>query len=118
MDLVPTIPISSTLVPRRSGKVVKQLYQFMYLGESFKAILKEHDIDPTYYDEAMSNMDAHLWQKAMVYKRKRVVDGNVETFKARLTFAPVAMLKSNGILLSIVAHLDYEKWKMDVKTHS
>ena len=65
MDLVPTIPISSTLVPRHSGKVVKQLYQFMYLGESFKAILKEHDIDPTYYDEATSNMDADLWQKAM-----------------------------------------------------
>ena len=65
MDLVPTIPISSTLVPRKNGKVVKQLDQFMYLGESFKAILKEHDFDPTYYDEAMSNMDAHLWQKAM-----------------------------------------------------
>ena len=66
-----------------------------------------------------------------VYKRKRVVDGNVETFKARLvakgysqkpsfdydeTFVLVAMLKSNRILLSIVAHLDYEIWKMDVKT--
>ena len=68
MDLVPTIPISSTLVPRKNGKVVKQLDQFMYLGESFKAILKEHDFDPTYYDEAMSNMDAHLWQKAMEAK--------------------------------------------------
>ena len=66
-----------------------------------------------------------------VYKRKRGLDGRVETFKARLvskgytqkegidyeeTFLPVAMLKSIRILLSIVAHLDYKIWKMDVKT--
>ncbi|KAH9699146.1 hypothetical protein KPL71_024234 [Citrus sinensis] len=65
-----------------------------------------------------------------IYKRKRGVDGRVETFKARLvvegftqkeginyeeTFSPVAMLKSIRILLSIVAVLDYEIWQMDVK---
>ena len=58
------------------------------------------------------------------------IDGKVETFKARLmakgytqkegidydeTFSPVAMLKSIRILLSIVAHFDYEIWQMDVK---
>ena len=58
-----------------------------------------------------------------VYKRKRGVDGKVETYKVRLvakgysqklgfdyeeTFAPVAMLKSIKILLSIAVHLDYE----------
>ena len=32
------------------------------------------------------------------------------------TFSPVAMLKSIRILLSIAACLDYEIWKMDVKT--
>lgn len=32
------------------------------------------------------------------------------------TFSPVAMLKSIRILLSIAAALDYEIWKMDVKT--
>ena len=57
--------------------------------------------------------------------------GKVETFKARLvvkgysqklgfdydeTFSSIAMLKSIRILLSIAAHLDYEIWKMDVKT--
>ena len=65
MDPVPTIPISSTLMARRSGRVVKQLDQFMYLGESFKAILKEHEIDPTDYDEVMRDMDAHFVKNAM-----------------------------------------------------
>ena len=65
-----------------------------------------------------------------VYKRKRGIDGKVENFKARLvvkrytqkegidyeeTFSPVAMLKSIRILLSIIAHYDYEIWQMDVK---
>ncbi|WRX16500.1 Reverse transcriptase [Theobroma cacao] len=55
----------------------------------------------------------------------------METFKARLvakgftqrerinyeeTFSPVAMLKSIKNLLSIVAHLDYMIWQMDVHT--
>ena len=31
------------------------------------------------------------------------------------TFSPVAMLKFKRILLAIVAHYDYEIWKMDVK---
>ena len=66
-----------------------------------------------------------------VYKRKRGIDGNVETFKARLvvkgythkkgidygeTFSLIAMLKSIKILLSTTAHYDYEIWQMDVKT--
>ena len=66
-----------------------------------------------------------------IYKKKRGVDGKVETFKARLvakgytqkeevdyeeTFSPGAMLKSIRILLSIAAALDYEICKMDVKT--
>ena len=107
----------------------------------------------------MKDIDAHHWVKAMkfkldsmysnqvwdlvkvpngikpvgckwVYKRKRGIDGNVETLKARLvakgytqkegidyeeTFLPVAMLKSNRILLSIATHYDYEIWQMDVK---
>ena len=68
-----------------------------------------------------------------VYKRKRGIDGKVETFKARLvakgysqkegidyeeTFSPVAMLKSIKILLSIAAHYDYEIRQMDVKIAS
>ena len=58
-----------------------------------------------------------------VYKRKKEVNGNVKTYKARLVvkgysqklgfdyeeiFSPVAMIKSIRILLSIATHLNYE----------
>ena len=66
-----------------------------------------------------------------IFKKKTNMEGNVITYKARLmakgyrqrqgidydeTFSLVAMLKSIRILLAIVAHYDYEIWKMDVKT--
>ena len=60
MDLVPTIPISSTLMPYHSGRVVKQLDRYMYLGKSFEAMLKEHEINPIDYDKIMSNVEAYL----------------------------------------------------------
>ena len=60
MDLVSTIPISSTLMPCCSRRVVKQPNRFMYLGKSFEAILKEHEIDFIDYDKSMSDADAHL----------------------------------------------------------
>ena len=116
--------------------------------------------DPLTYCDAVDDSDKEKWQDAMnqemesmysnfvwelidppkdvrligcrwIFKRKRSIDGKVESFKARLvekgytqkegvddeeTFSPVAMIKSIRILLSIVACLDYEIWKMDVKT--
>ena len=70
MDPEPTIPISRTPMPCCNGRVVKQSNQFMYLGKSFEAIIKEHEIDPIYYNKAMSDVDAHLWQKAMEVELK------------------------------------------------
>ena len=35
----------------------------MYLRESFEAIAVKHEIDLINYDEAMSDMDEHLWKK-------------------------------------------------------
>ena len=144
----PTILLSSnTLVPHCGKRVVIQPDTFMYLGESFEAILYEHEIDPTYYNEVMSSDDVMLWKGAMmaelesmysnvvqdlvkalegikpigckqVYKRKIGVNGKVKTYKARLvvkpgfdyeeTFLSISMLKPIRILLSIMAHLDYE----------
>ena len=65
-----------------------------------------------------------------IYKRKRGIDGKVETFKARLVAkgytqkegfdyketSPVAMIKSIRIILAIVNHMDYKIWQIDVKT--
>ena len=145
---------------RRSGRIIREPERYMFNGEVCEAESIEHVDDPATYKEAMEDVDSSLWQKAMntemesmdsngvwklvdlpqgikpigckwVYKRKRGVDGKVETFKARLvakgytqkegidyeeTFSPVAMLKSIRILLSIAAALDYEIWQMDVKT--
>ena len=70
MDLVPTILVSSTPMPCHSGKVVKQPNQFMYLEKSFKAIINKHEIDLIDHDKAMSDVDAHLWQKAMEVELK------------------------------------------------
>ena len=47
-------------MPYHNGRVVIQLNRFIYLGKSFKAILKDHEIDPTDYDKAMRDVDAHL----------------------------------------------------------
>ena len=37
----------------------------MYLEESSEVIREEYEIDHIDYDEAISDVDAHLWQKAM-----------------------------------------------------
>lgn len=68
----------------------------------------------------------HTW----FYKRKRLLDGKVETFKTRLvpkcythkkgidfeeTFSLVAMIKFIHIFLSIIVDFDYKIWQIDVK---
>ncbi|KAH9769114.1 hypothetical protein KPL71_011873 [Citrus sinensis] len=150
----------SLLEPCRSGRVTRLPARYIFLGETYMAISDEHVQNPTNYNEALIDRDVKFWKKAMnqemesmysnkiwelveapngvkpigckwIYKRKRGVDGRVETFKARLvtewftqkegidyeeTFSPIAMLKSIRILLSIAAVLDYEIWQMDVKT--
>src|SRR5215813_721669 len=147
------------LPPRRSGWVVRQPDRYLGVGEAHVVSSSEVD-DPLTYRSAMDDPDKDEWLKAMnlemesmysnsvwehvdqpvgvkpigckwIYKRKRGVDGKVQTFKARLvakgytqkegvdykeTFSPVAMLMSTRTLLSITAYYDYEIWQMDVKT--
>ncbi|KAH9666169.1 hypothetical protein KPL70_020543 [Citrus sinensis] len=127
----------SLLEPCRSGRVTRLPARYIFLGETYMAISDEHVQNPTSYNEALIDRDVKFWKKAMnqemesvysnkvwelveapngvkpidckwIYKRKRGVDGRVETFKARLV--------AEWILLSIAAVLDYEIWQMDVKT--
>ena len=58
----PTILVTcSSSMPRHSGRVIVQLNQFMYFGDSFKVIPKEHKINPTNNNEEMSSDDVILW---------------------------------------------------------
>lgn len=101
------------VVPRRSGRVVRQPDRWIGLGISSDMIPDNQDLDPWTYNEALQDKDVESWHKAMisemesmdsnqvwelveppkgvkpigckwVYKRKRGADGKVETFKARL----------------------------------
>ena len=64
----------------------------MYLGESFEAIPIVHEIDPTDYDEAMSNVDALFWQKAMEVELESMHSNHVW----ELVEAPEG-IKPNGV---------------------
>ena len=108
-----THEMTSTQVPRRSGRNVRPPIRFISLGETYEAILEEAESDPYTYEEATNDIDAYHWVQAMkseldymyfnqvwdlvkvpndikhvgckwVYKWKREIDGKVETFKARL----------------------------------
>ena len=159
-SLETTIPIQNILVPRHSGRVVRLPSRYEHEGEVQFPVSVTNQDDPLTYPNAMDNSNKDKWQDVMnqeiesmysksvwelvdppedvrpigckwIFKRKRGIDGKVETFKARLVakgntqkkgvdyeenFSPVAMLKSIRILLSISICLDYEIWKMDVKT--
>ena len=105
------------ILTRTNDKMLNQEMESMYSNSVWELIDPPADVRPI----------GCKW----IFQRKRGIDGKVETFKARLvakgytqnegvdyeeTFSPVPMLKSIRILLSIAACLDYEIWKMDVKT--
>ena len=98
---------------RRSGRKTCKSLRYLLLGESYQAITIDSEEDPINHKEALEDVDAQEWLKAMdremesmysnsvwslveapkrvkpigckwIYKRKRLLDGKVETFKARL----------------------------------
>ena len=65
MDDVPKMtvsPLLDTREPRRSGRIVKIPDQFMFLVET---VSNEHDLDPSDYNETISNKDSKNWQSAI-----------------------------------------------------
>ena len=60
-----THEMSSTQVPRCSGRIVRPPMRFIGLGETYEANLEEAETDPYTYEEAMNNIDVHHWVKTM-----------------------------------------------------
>ena len=60
-----THEMTSTQVPRRSGRIVRPPIRFIGLRETYEAIPEEAESDPYTYEEAMNDIDAHHWIKAM-----------------------------------------------------
>ena len=60
--------MSSTQVPSRSVRIVRPPIRFIGLGETYESILEESKLDPYTYEEAMNDIDAHNWIKAMKFE--------------------------------------------------
>ena len=60
-----THEMTSTQEPRCSGRIVRPPIRFIGLGKTYEAILKEAETDPCTYKEAINDIDAHHWVKAM-----------------------------------------------------
>ena len=112
-NLDPPVDAQQLVRFSRSGREIRKPSRYVLMGESYQAILIDHDNDPISYNEALEDVDVQEWLKAMnremesmysnlvwtfveapkgvksigckwIYKKKRGLDGKVETFKARL----------------------------------
>ena len=54
-----TQEMSSTQVPRRSGRNVRSPMRIIGLGETYEAISEKTESDPYTYEEAINDIDAH-----------------------------------------------------------
>ena len=63
-----THKMSNTQVPCCSGRIVRLPIRFIGLGETYEAILRKAETDPYSYEEAMNDIDAHHWVKAMKFE--------------------------------------------------
>ena len=49
-----THKMTSTQVPRQSGRIVRPPIRFIVLGETYEAISEEAELDPYTFEEAMN----------------------------------------------------------------
>lgn len=49
----------------RNGREIRKPISYVLLGKSYQAIENDNDDDPTTYHEAMEDVDAQEWLKAM-----------------------------------------------------
>ena len=52
-------------VPRHSGRIVRPPVRFIGLGETYEVISEKVESNPYTYEEAMKDINAHHWVKAM-----------------------------------------------------
>ena len=69
--------MSSTQELRRSGRIVRPPIRFIGLGETYEAISEEVETDPYTYEEAMNDIDAHHWVKAMKFELDSIYSNQV-----------------------------------------
>ena len=63
-----THEMSSTQEPRYSGRIIRPPVRFICLGETYETNSEETKSDPYTYEEAMKDIDAHHWVRAMKSK--------------------------------------------------
>lgn len=54
---VTTEEIPSTIIPHRSGRIIRTPDRFMFLDEACEAIPEEPELDPRTYNEASNDVD-------------------------------------------------------------
>ena len=60
-----THEMTSTWVPRRSGRIVRPPIRFIGLGETYEAIPEQAKSNPYTYEKTMNDIDAYHWITAM-----------------------------------------------------
>ena len=63
-----THKMTSTQEPHRSARIIRPLVRFISPGETYEAISEEAESNPYTYKEAMKDIDAHHWAKAMKFE--------------------------------------------------
>ena len=62
----------------------------MFLGEAFQAVSIESELDPTIYEEEMTNVDLAHWVKAMKAKLESIDSNQVwDLLKALANIKPI-----------------------------